>query len=99
MEIPHIPVIEDDNQRNKNKIKKMKTKVEEFNFFDRFLKYQNEILVERKKTLVVENEKLKEEHDKLKQEHEIICYQAFKWNKERESFKKANTKLQVQLQI
>ena len=65
----------------------MKKKVKEFKVCDRFLKTQNEILVEINQTLVLENERLKEEHDKLKEEHEFVCYQAFKWNKERKSRK------------
>ena len=66
----------------------MKKKVKEFKVFDRFLKTQNEILLERYQTLVLENETLKEEHDKLKEEHELVFYQAFKWNKERKSLRK-----------
>ena len=99
MDIPPIPITEEDNQRNKNKIKKMKKKVKELKVFDRLLKSQNEIVVETNQTLVLENEMLKQEHDKLKEEHELVCYQAFKWNKERKSLNKANKKFQVSLQI
>jgi hypothetical protein len=55
MDIPHIPVTEEENHRNTKTIKKMTKKVKEFKVFDRFLKSQNEIHVERNQALVLEN--------------------------------------------
>lgn len=66
---------------------------------ERFLKNENTLLKERNHTLVSENDKLKEAQEKLQEEHELVCHQAFMWNKSRKELKKQNKKLQVQVQI
>ena len=66
---------------------------------ERFLKNENTLLKERNHTLISENEKLKEAQEQLQEEHELICHQAFLWNKSRKALKKQNRKLQVKVQI
>ena len=66
---------------------------------ERFLKNENALLKERNHTLITENEKLKEDKEKLQEEHEVVCHQAFLWNKSRKALKKQNRKLQVKVQI
>ena len=66
---------------------------------ERFLKNENALLRERNHTLIAENEKLKEDKEQLQEEHELVCHQAFLWNKSRKALKKQNKKLQVKVQI
>ena len=66
---------------------------------ERFLKNENALLKERNHTLISKNEKLKEDKEQLQEEHELVCHQAFLWNKSRKTLKKQNRKLQVKVQI
>ena len=55
--------------------------------------------MERNHTLVSKNDNLKEAQAQPQEEHELVCHQAFLWNKSRKELKKQNKKLQVQVQI
>ena len=66
---------------------------------ERFLKNENALLKERNHRLILKNENLKEGQEKLQGDHELVCHQAFLWNKSMKALKKQNRKLQVKVQI
>ena len=88
-----------DERKSKKKIKKLKGKMKTLKVLERFLKNENILLKERNQSLVSENDQLKEDQTKLQEKHELVCHQAFLWNKSRKELKKQNKKLQVQVQI
>ena len=77
----------------------MKDKIKTFKVLERFIKNENTLLKERNHTLISENEKLKKVQEQLQAEHELVCHQAFLWNKSRKALKKQNRNLQVKVQI
>ena len=108
-ELPKAPIekasspiqeqVEKNEHKSKKKIKKLKDKIKTFKVLERFLKNENTLLKERNHTLISENENLKEAQEQLQEEHELICHQAFLWNKSRKALKKQNRKRKVKVQI
>ena len=96
---PMKELVEQGEHKLKRKIKKLKDKIKTFKVLEMFLKNENALLKERNHTLISENEKLKEDKDQLQEEHELVCHQAYLWNKSRKTLKKQNRKLQVKVQI
>ena len=105
--IPEIPTEEvhpptsnqvtTDEQKSMKKIKMLKEKWKILKVLERFLKNKNILLKERNQKIISENDKLKEDQEKLQKEHELVCHQAFLWNKSRKELKKQNKKLQVEV--
>lgn len=91
--------VEKSEQKSNKKIKKLKDKIKTFKVLEIFLKNENTLLKERNHTLISENENIKEAQEQLQEEHELVCHQAFLWNKSRKALKKQNRKLQVKVQI
>ena len=82
---PMKELVEQGEHKSKRKIKKLKDKIKTFKVLERFLKNENELLKERNHTLISKNEKLKEDKDQLQEEHELVCHQAYLWNKSRKA--------------
>jgi hypothetical protein len=69
-------------KKNKEQVMKLKNEVQELEFLERFIKTENECIIEKSIRVMDKNDSLKDENEQLKKENSLLSKHKYMWFKQ-----------------